>query len=149
MQPSMSLEGSSTVVRNLNSALKNVDLSCKGAMHAALLMVRRAATPLTPVDTGDLRRSVGTRVISQGHCGYTGLIYYTSDYAPYVHEINKRYRAPGTQWKFLETALQRESNNILRLFGSKLQMHNMVRSASGGAGSDTTPGETFEGGAGI
>jgi hypothetical protein len=128
---SMTLD-SSEVTKNLNKILQGLDRTCKGAMHAALLMVRRRATPLTPVDTGNLRRSMGTQVEKQGQAGYTGVIYYTSAYAPYVHEINKNYRAKGTQWKFLETALWQSSNDILKLFGSAVDVQHLLRPQAGG-----------------
>ena len=138
--PPVSLD-SSEVTKNLNKILTGLDRSCRGAMYQALLMVRREATPLTPVKSGDLRRSIGTQVDKQGEAGYVGIIYYTSAYAPLVHETNRAYRAPGTQWKFLETALYRRSNDILRLFGSAVDVKKLMNppaigdaGASGGSG---------------
>lgn len=123
---------SSEVTKNLNKVLQGLDRTCKGAMYQALLMVRRRAVPLTPIKHGDLRRSIGQRVEKQGEAGYTGTIYYTATYAPYVHEINKHYLAPGTQWKFLETALYQSSNDILQLFGSSMDVKKLLSPVAGG-----------------
>jgi hypothetical protein len=96
-------------------------------MHLVGLLVRRAAAPLTPIDKGNLRGSQGHKVISGVTSGEIGVvIYYTASYAPYVHEIDKNYQSPGTQWKFLETALMQNTKEILETLRTSARVEGGV-----------------------
>jgi hypothetical protein len=108
-------------------------------MRTAGLMIRREATPLTPIAAiagGTLRGSQFNTVYKDTGGQWSAEIGYTASYAPYVHEINKHYVAPGTQWKFLETAIFRRTADILALFGKELD----VGAGAGGAFVAEDPG---------
>lgn len=62
-------------------------------------IVFKEAFKLTPVDTGDLRKSMFMESYKDGY-----VIGYDSDYAIYVHEIGFYNHKPPTQYKFLEDA---------------------------------------------
>lgn len=47
---------------------------------------------------------------------------FSAYYAIYVHEIQKAYKAPGTQWKYLETAVKENSQKILDIIRGKVKV---------------------------
>jgi hypothetical protein len=112
------------VLRNLNREIKRIRGRSRRGMHKAVLIVKAAALPKTPVDTGHLRSSAYTNVFP-GRGGVTpaliGEIGYTASYAVYVHEINKAYRAGGTGWKYLERALKEKSKEVLEAIRSTVK----------------------------
>ena len=71
------------------------------------------ALPLTPIDLGNLRGSSFVEPVEDEN-GPGVVIGYTANYAAYVHETNKNYVAPGTQWKFLETAVNRSREFVVK-----------------------------------
>jgi len=97
-----------------------------GSVEAAVTEahgVLRDALPITPIDTGALRRSgrvEGPR--KQGGGGSRATLVTVSfggpstpryvDYAVYVHEIAEARHAPPTQWKFLETVWNRRRSTM-------------------------------------
>lgn len=73
-------------------------------MQKATLLALRASQPLTPVDTGTLRRSETTRVERGGLRGWIGS---NIVYAPFVHA-----RTP-----FFAQGIEEATPDIQRLFG--------------------------------
>lgn len=145
--PPVYFTGMREVLGNINKVLAGMDRSSASAMHKAVLMVRRDAARLTPVRNGDLIRSQYGEVYRDAQGGYSGVIGYTMSYAPYVHEINKRYRKPGSQWKYLETALKNNASKIVRLFGSELDVTKQINAQRQQAAKSEVPladfGEEF------
>ena len=111
------LTGQNEVAGNLNRAVLAIKERSREGLRAALLMLRSAATPLTPIETGNLRGSCYTLVYQDGK-ELVGEIGYTAYYAAYVHEIDKHYIAPGTQWKFLETAMKERGRDCLAVIAA-------------------------------
>lgn len=77
-------------------------------MEALVDEVGDRALELTPIDTGNLRDSQYRHVEKRpgqivGRVGYWSE---QADYAVLVHETDREYRQPGTQWKFLEQAFR-------------------------------------------
>ena len=107
--------GVDIVLKNLNKEIGNIEKRTDAGLNAAALFVRGEAQKKTPIDTGNLRNSAYTDRLK--HLSY--VIGYTAYYAPFVHEINKKYRAPGTSWKFLELALKENVRKILQIIASK------------------------------
>lgn len=50
------------------------------------------------------------------------VIGYTAYYAPFVHEINKNYLAPGTNWQFLRNAIVTNDQKILSIIASEARI---------------------------
>lgn len=70
---------------NLDKVLTTIedisDKDLKNAMGKACAVVERTAKQMAPVDTGDLRRSISSRVENNGA---VGVVYTPLEYAPYV-----------------------------------------------------------------
>jgi hypothetical protein len=114
----MALRGTDKLLKNLNKQIKKIEGRNEAGMRQACLLVRRRAQKKTPVDTGNLRNSAYTDVEGQGD-NTVGRIGYTAFYAPYVHEIDKNYRAPGTSWKFLELAIKESTRDIIDIIKNR------------------------------
>ena len=87
----------------------------------------RVALPLTPIDTSELRSrsfSEGPLMVGGVHMHVVGYEKhdknYVDQYAVAVHETQKQYRAPGTQWKYLEEAVNRTAPGIGKYLATKL-----------------------------
>ncbi len=105
------ITGRDRVLRELTHDVKAIKIRTKAAMRVAVLLVKAESLRLTPRLTGNLRGSSGTRVFKEGG-KIIGEIYYTADYAPYVHEIDNSHTYP-TQWKFLETAMKNKKKEVV------------------------------------
>jgi len=108
------LTGTDKVLRNLNKEIKGIRGRTKAGLMAAGLVVKRRSMIRTPVDTGNLINSAyitptGTRTKPGVEIGYT------ASYAPYVHEIQRSYKKPGSSWKFLEKALKESVKDIVQI----------------------------------
>lgn len=85
-------------------------------MSKALLRVSQVALPLTPVDTGNLRRSMRRRVFSTAGIIW-GVIWYESDYAIYVHEVKVRtwkIVIPVSKWASRKWGTRRSKSGMYR-----------------------------------
>jgi hypothetical protein len=91
-------------------------LGLKQGVTQACLLLQRASMKLCPVDTGDLKRSAGYKVEDNGPGKISGRVFYTQEYAIYVHEnVGANFRVG--QAKFLEQPareLQPEFKVIIR-----------------------------------
>lgn len=127
--PALMLTGERQVIANLNKAIDKIgnDFS-RDAMTQAALLVKARSVRLTPVKYGDLRKSSYINVYKTGQ-GFNAEIGYTAAYAVYVHEIDKAYKAPGTQWKFLETALAMSQQEILMILKANMSVEGIGGSA--------------------
>lgn len=77
MAEDIKIEGMDEVVRMLNSVTDPVKIH--QALGKACALVERSAKMKAPKDSGDLRRSITSRVE-----GDTGIVFTTLEYAPYV-----------------------------------------------------------------
>ena len=107
------ITGAKTVQFNLNKEILKIRGRTKAGLRAAALIVKRDSVKITPIDTSNLRGSAYTE--TGGTIAMpTATIGYTAAYAPFVHEIKKNYKAPGTDWKFLERSLKKNEQTILK-----------------------------------
>jgi hypothetical protein len=104
----------SNIIEEMNKQVKKIRTRTRAGVISALLVVKRDALKMTPVDTGNLRGSNYTDVFLTVK-GVVGEIGYTASYAPYVHEVDKHYRKSGTSWKFLEKALIQNKEKIIQI----------------------------------
>jgi hypothetical protein len=85
------VEGASDVVRNLNREIIGIRNRTRAGLHESLLVVEAATLPLTPVLTGNLRRSMRTAVFGEGDKGpIWGAAWFEAAYALWVHERKLR-----------------------------------------------------------
>lgn len=124
------------VLECLNLALIGIKSRGPKAMARAITLVALRSFLLCPEDTGALRRSLVVDVRTNVNGNVVGTVGYGSprfkpvkkghnypcEYAVYVHEIDKAYKFPGTQWKYLETAFIQSIPDILRILGSELDL---------------------------
>ena len=88
-------------VIDMNAINKMLSAMEKGLNEATEHLKTEKVTPVTPIDTGELRQ--GTRVIqSKGHNMESFIGVSSVGHAIEVHETNKNYKEPGTAWKYLE-----------------------------------------------
>lgn len=139
--------GVDDVVERMNAEIKAMKgpKTRSALTRAALLVVGRAKIK-TPVDTGFLRSTAYWTIINTPD-GPAAEVGYWGAYAPFVHEIDKNYVKPGTGWKFLERALQESATEILKIFGSTLDLTKQLEAEAfvredQGPSSGSMPDET-------
>lgn len=107
------LEGLYEVIGNLHRKIANVKSSITSeGLWDVVFIIESTSKPLCPVRTGNLINSWFGRVRKTG-----GLLLaevgYGASYALAVHEIDRLYRKPGSQWKYLEAAIASKTKEIL------------------------------------
>ena len=121
----MELKGIEEVINNLNSKLSEIkEISMKGLLQSAVLIRRDMdiTPPLIPVDTGNLRNSwtvVPNREKIQVMMGFS------TEYAASVHERTSplvKWKRKGSGAKFFESALMRNTNNILETIKNNVEI---------------------------
>jgi hypothetical protein len=122
--------GTNEVIANINREIAGLRTKSEKAMRGAALSVKQKTLPITPADTGNLRRSWFTEVFEAEDGFASAEIGFTASYAPYVHETDRIYKAPGTAWKFLERGLQAASTDVLKWFGKELDLSKSYRQAA-------------------
>lgn len=118
MKSGAKLEGIDKVLRNINKEFVRIKgRSLKGLIRAAAHVRRDMdhTPPLIPVDTGNLRASYYTNPHYVGKDPAITLGF-TAFYAVFVHEnLEAHFQRPEAGAKFMEAALKRNTNNILRI----------------------------------
>lgn len=116
MRLEIDMRGLSTVIRKFDREVRGIKQRTKRGLQKAGFLILNRSVILTPIEWGYLRKAARAKALQeQGERPYLEIGYYGNDYAIYVHEINKRYRAPGTQWKFLETAVSEKGGDALKI----------------------------------
>jgi len=113
--------------RNLNKELERGKLhSLVGFQRVAGMIYREATTvsPTVPVDTGTLRGSWFVDFVNNEVTRNIGMRFgFSANYAYFVHErlgdIN--WNVPGSGPKFLESAIKRNTDKILRIMKEEVQ----------------------------
>ena len=100
-------------VRNLNEAIKK-----------SVFEIQAQTVPITPIDTGELRRSIGRGIKFSPMRGQIGP---TVDYANIIHEGNARYplsispRNPSTVRQFLRQGVELSTDKITMYFNDAVK----------------------------
>jgi len=107
----------------LSMKLQNIPLKLhpvyNNAIRKSIFEIQREATPITPWDTGHLRRSLGTGI---RFGDLTGLIESQTKYGRFIHEGSRYYplsippKKPGTVRQFLKVGAEKAMPNINRYF---------------------------------
>ena len=104
---SVKLSGKDSFMRKV-SRLRDVKgpRAYRAALGKILLNVERESIKRTPIDTGNLRRSAAgnATVYSANKKGAKGTVYYTANYAVYVHERTELRHTVG-EAKYLQNAI--------------------------------------------
>jgi len=109
------LVGLKRVMRNLNRELKQIEGKTVKGMRLVGLMVEGKSKRLCPVGvTGNLIGSWYAKT-SDTPEGPSLVMGYSTDYALHVHEHDRHYRKPGSQWKFLEAPLYESTGEIVSI----------------------------------
>lgn len=110
------LKGIGSIERSIRVLKGRVRRAAKRALIAATFKVRAESSKIVPVDTGNLRDSVGSGIASSTYSytlGYVGYgVNYHVDYAVAVHEELRWRHAPGKRAKFLEVATLESSRYL-------------------------------------
>lgn len=112
-------------VNEIKEALMAADLRqaffIRRGMLKAGLMLQRASQQIVPIDTGNLKRSAGTKVIGQGWASEV-IVYYTAAYAVYVHEMTWLRHKEGKQAKFLERPAREMRQELLAVIAAESRL---------------------------
>ena len=114
------IKGTDKLLKELKSCPGITNKWIKKAMHANVMQVRNLSQSYTPVDTGNLRASIRTKVDQKGMSKFLGLIWYIAEYAIYVHEKTWTRLRSGRH-KFLELALFESTHKIKRTYVSSIK----------------------------
>ncbi len=115
----MKFTGIDKALRNLNREVAKIKGKTSLGLRAAALHVKGKALEITPKKTGHLQNSAYVTVIATTR--YTAAeIGYTAAYAPFVHEVERVYHSenPKGQWKFLETAMKTEADEVIKIISA-------------------------------
>lgn len=117
---------------NINTLKNKIGPSSfRKSIIKSMLRVEADSMRRTPVDTGNLRSSAAgnATITSSSSNGASGIVYYTANYAIYVHERTELRHNVG-EAKFLQNAVAKEqqtfSKNIKVSIYSDVFKDNMV-----------------------
>ena len=125
MKKAFELEGIKEVSNQLNKELDKITIRTSKGMILAAILIRRdmdKTEPKIPVDTGNLRSSWFADPIKT-RTGPGLLMGFTANYAAWVHEMGEKekkdgtdinWNRPGSGAKFLEAALYRNKDEIIK-----------------------------------
>lgn len=115
------ISGLPNIRKNLRNEIKNIKGDAGRGIKLALVWLKGKVLDVTPIEFGILRNSAFTGV-EQTSEGTDGIIGFTADYAPHVHENTKaNFKAPGTKAKFLEEPIIENSDKILQIIKEQAQ----------------------------
>lgn len=89
---SIEINGETVITKQLSSLGEAEGL--KKALEKACALVERSARMRAPKDTGDLRRSISSRLETDGN-DLVGIVYTTLEYAPYVEYGTGKFAESG------------------------------------------------------
>ena len=129
------LKGIETVTAGLNKELGQLTIRGVNGMRRAVILIRgsmETTPPLVPLGKsrkgytgGHLRASWFQEFISNAAKGQVGVVFgFTANYAVYVHEMvgeQIKWSRAGSGPKFLESAVKRNSKEIVRLIALSMK----------------------------
>ncbi len=111
--------GRAAIMRNLRKEIAAIEGRTMAGMLKAGLVVEGESNVLAPVDTGALVNSSFTRQLGRDEV----VVGYGVAYAPFVHEKpNQRFKKPGAEHKFLEKAVDRNADRIVRIIAKEAKV---------------------------
>ena len=116
----ITVEGTADLLKKLSKSPKVLEKWQLAAITKSVLDVRALSQKYTPVDTGNLRGSIRTKVTKTRGPSFRGEIWYTASYAMAVHEMTWTKLRNGRH-KFLEHALYASTTKIKKNYVSALK----------------------------
>lgn len=110
--------GAEEIKNNLILAGKITEKGLAQNLKRAGLYLQRQSQKVVPVDQGNLKGSAGTKAEGTGWTTVV-TVYYTAEYAIYVHERTDLKHQPGKIAKFLETPMRENKREILDIIAGK------------------------------
>ena len=116
----MAIKGLDNVIRNLNTAIKDIKGGTHEGLVAAGVFIKGESQEIVPVDFGILSNSA----FSQAVAPMKVVVGYTAEYAPYTHEMpsSTNWTKPGTGNKFLEKAVKENIPQILKVIQKRAKI---------------------------
>jgi len=118
------------MLQNLRREVHWIKEASENALDVVVHKIGVRSQELVPVATGHLKSTFGTRTFRNRQNEVTVILYYTADYALWVHEINAHHASP-TQWKYLQTAIDEYRGEIMQDLAASVRAN---RSGAGIAG---------------
>ena len=121
---SVKLKGADQLKSNLEKLANQSALNYRKALHVFLLSVWANAVSRTPKKSGFLRGSSGAKVTKANSVGAEGVVYYTANYAKFVHAgvrngIPLKFKVGEA--KFLEKAIKELAPVMAQALGISLK----------------------------
>lgn len=114
MKLEVKIFGEKEIIKNIRKAGIFSGKRVQRGMKKAGLFVQRESQKIVPVDTANLKSSAGTAQQGDGFDTVV-MVFYTADYAIYVHERTDLRHAKGKFAKFLERPAREHKDRILRI----------------------------------
>lgn len=113
------ISGMNNIIKNYMAFVQDIEQDVlPQAMEYALRPTLELSNVYAPIDTGEMRGSGYVEVRKRGRGGPTAEIGYgkggQAPYAVLVHEKPEFYHTPPTQYKFLQRAMDEDTNDILQ-----------------------------------
>jgi len=116
------INGLDVVLKNLNSAIKKLEVTGTAGLIEAGALVRAEGQKETPVDKGNLVNSWYGPTPFDTLKGPIVEIGLTASYAVYVHEmVDANFQKPGSKAKFLEDPIKALSGTLVAIIGKKME----------------------------
>lgn len=114
------IRGNTDILRNLRREVKKIDGDISDGLGVAAKFIEGEAKELTPVQFGVLINSAFSGVARVGG-KILARVGFTAKYAPFVHEMPQgtNFGKPGSERKFLERAVIRNTDKILSILRRK------------------------------
>lgn len=108
--------------RNWQRASSRVIEANKEGMRSAVRFIKPKILRVTPEDRGPLRRSFKYRIQNTA-TGIELKLYFTADYAAFVHEMPPTYNftTPGTGPKFLQRPVIENKEQLFRIVAMSIR----------------------------
>lgn len=120
----MSVNGVKEITRALKARKRAHAKGLRRGLFKAALFLLRESKILVPVDKSNLVNSGDVRVEGVGF-DTAVIVFYTAEYAIYVHEDLEARHKPGTQAKFLEQPLREKRMRLAAIVVEEVEKENI------------------------
>ena len=115
------IEGVEEIRARLKAADRKLGFQVRAGLIKAGLLLLRESKKIVPVDTSNLKNSGDTKPLGHGWATDV-VVFYTAEYAVYVHERTDLKHAPGKKAKFLEEPMKLMRPQLLAVIAGEAQI---------------------------
>jgi len=112
-------------VKEIKESLRKADVRLgvfvRRGMIKAGLQIQRYSQKIVPIDTANLKNSAGTRAFGSGWATEV-IVFYTAEYAVFVHEMTWLKHKPGKEAKFLEKPAREKRKELLQTIANEAKL---------------------------